>query len=140
MDFATRDRYRHAIEKLARGSGHTEIEVAQSAIDSAKGAAAEEPNDGVMARREHHPGYYLISEGLHALEKKLGFRAPVRDWIARANAAAGIKGYLGTIAVVTALVVACGLLAIAAPTSVDGPGSSSRCSRQFRRWTRRSRS
>ena len=30
MDFATRDRYRHAIEKLARGSGHTEIEVAQA--------------------------------------------------------------------------------------------------------------
>ena len=33
MDFATRDRYRHAIEKLARGSRHTEVEVAQSAID-----------------------------------------------------------------------------------------------------------
>ena len=102
MDFATRDRYRHAIEKLALGSGHTEVEVAQSAIDSAKSAAAEKTNDGVVARREHHPGYYLISEGRHALEAKLGFRAPVRDWIARANKAAGIKGYLGTIAVVTA--------------------------------------
>ncbi len=111
MDFATRDRYRHAIEKIARGSGHSEIEVAQSAIDSAKSAASE--NGGVTAGREHHPGYYLISEGRHALEAKLGFRAPVRDWIARANAAAGIKGYLGTIAVVTALIVACGLLAIA---------------------------
>ncbi|MGA9724355.1 MAG: glucoamylase family protein [Candidatus Binatus sp.] len=113
MDFATRDRYRHAIEKLARGSGHTEIEVAQSAIDSAKNAEAEKPNDGVQARREHHPGFYLISEGRHALEAKLGFRAPVGDWIARANKAAGIKGYLGTIAVVTAVIVECGLLAIA---------------------------
>jgi len=112
MDFPTRDRYRHAIEKLALGSGHTEVEVAQSAIDSAKSAAAEQPNDGVVARREHHPGYYLISEGRYALEAKLGFRAPVRDWIARANKAAGIKGYLGTIAVVTAAIVACGLLAI----------------------------
>jgi cyclic beta-1,2-glucan synthetase len=111
MDFAARDRYRHAIEKLARGSGHSEIEVAQSAIDSAKSAASE--NGGVAAGREHHPGYYLISEGRHALETKLGFRAPVRDWIARANAAAGIKGYLGTIAVVTALIVACGLFGIA---------------------------
>ena len=119
MDFATRDRYRHAIEKLALGSGHTETEVAQSAIDSAKSAAAEKPNDGVVARREHHPGYYLISEGRHALEAKLGFRAPVRDWIARANAAAGIKGYLGTIAVVTAVIVACGLLAIV-DASVSG--------------------
>ena len=112
MDFATRDRYRHAIEKLALGSRHTEVEVAQSAIDSAKSAAAEKANDGVVARREHDPGYYLISEGRHALEAKLGFRAPVRDWIARANKAAGIKGYLGTIAVVTAVVVACGLIAI----------------------------
>ena len=113
MDFATRDRYRHAIEKLALGSGHTEVEVAQSAIDSAKNAAAETTNDGVVARREHHPGYYLISEGHHALEAKLGFRAPVRDWIARANKAAGIKGYLGTIAAVTAVIVAAGLLGIA---------------------------
>ncbi len=88
MDFATRDRYRHAIEKLARGSRHTEIEVAQLAIAAAKGAAAEAPDDGVKARREHHPGYYLISEGRHALEQQLGFRAPVRDWIARANTAA----------------------------------------------------
>ena len=28
MDFATRDRYRHAIEELSRGSGRTELEVA----------------------------------------------------------------------------------------------------------------
>ena len=112
MDFPTRDRYRHAIEKLALGSGHTEIEVAQRAIDAAKSAAAESPDNGVVARRQHHPGYYLILEGRHALEAKLGFRAPVRDWIARANAAAGIKGYLGTIAAVTAVIVACGMLAI----------------------------
>ncbi len=113
MDFPTRDRYRHAIEKLARGSGHTEVEVAQSAIDAADGVASAAPvGVGVKERREHHPGYYLISEGRHALEARLGFRAPVRDWIARANAAAGIKGYLGTIAIVTAVIVADGLLGI----------------------------
>ena len=112
MDFATRDRYRHAIEKLARGSRHSEVEVAHRAIDAARGAAAEGPDDGVKAGREHHPGYYLISEGRHALEQQLGFRAPVRDWIARANKAAGIKGYLGTIAVVCAIIVAAGLVAV----------------------------
>jgi cyclic beta-1,2-glucan synthetase len=114
MDFATRDRYRHAIEELARGSGHTEIEVAQSAIDSARGAASEVPDgNGVSVRRRHHPGYYLISEGRHLLEEQLGFRAPVRDWMARANAAAGIAGYLGTIAAVTGVIVAAAMLAIA---------------------------
>ena len=30
MDFATRDRYRHAVEELARGSGLTEVEVART--------------------------------------------------------------------------------------------------------------
>ena len=29
LDFATRDRYRHAIEELSRGSQHSELEVAQ---------------------------------------------------------------------------------------------------------------
>jgi len=113
MDFATRDSYRHAIEELARGSGHTEIEVAQRAIAAARGAAAEENGDGARTRRAHHPGYYLVSGGRRALEAKLGFRAPVHDWIARANAAAGIMGYLSTIAIVTATIVACGLFAIA---------------------------
>ncbi len=114
MDFATRDGYRHAIEKLARGSGHTEIEVARHAIAAAKRAAPEGPNrDGATARREHDPGYYLISRGLHALEKELGFRAPIHDWIARANAAAGIIGHLATIAVVSAVILATALFAVA---------------------------
>jgi cyclic beta-1,2-glucan synthetase len=114
MDFATRDSYRHAIEKLARGSGHSEIEVARHAIAAAKRAAPEGPNrDGATARRQHDPGYYLISRGLHAVEKELGFRAPIRDWIARATAAAGIIGYVGTIALLSAAILAIALFAVA---------------------------
>jgi cyclic beta-1,2-glucan glucanotransferase len=113
MDFPTRDRYRHAIEELARGSGQTEIEVARRAVAAAKRAAPEGPNrDGATARREQDPGYYLISKGRHAVENELGFRAPVRDWIVRANAAAGILGYLGTIAAVSAIILALPLLAL----------------------------
>ena len=41
MDFATRDRYRHAIEDLARGSRRTELDVAQEAIARAKRARLE---------------------------------------------------------------------------------------------------
>ena len=113
MDFPTRDRYRHAIEELARGSGHSEIEVAQLAVASAMRAAPEGPNrDGATVRREQDPGYYLISRGRHSVEKELGFRAPVRDWIARANAAVGILGYLGTIAAVSAVLLALVLFAL----------------------------
>ena len=36
MDFPTRNRYRHAIEDLARGSGRSELDVVQRAIAAAK--------------------------------------------------------------------------------------------------------
>src|SRR5215469_2404805 len=54
MDFATRDRYRHAIEQLARRSGHTEIEVAQRAVARTEIPAADDPTG-----RRRDPGYYL---------------------------------------------------------------------------------
>ncbi|EJN01742.1 hypothetical protein [Herbaspirillum sp. YR522] len=38
MDFATRDRYRHAVEKIARSTGRDESDVAAAAIDSAGNA------------------------------------------------------------------------------------------------------
>ena len=40
MDFATRDRYRHAIEELSRGSEHSELEVARRAVFKRKLRAA----------------------------------------------------------------------------------------------------
>ncbi|MGH7913420.1 MAG: glycosyl transferase, partial [Candidatus Binataceae bacterium] len=114
MDFPTRDRYRHAIEELARGSGYTEIKVARLAIAAAKRAAPEGANrDDATTRREQDPGYYLISRGRNSVEKELGFRAPFRDWIVRANAAAGILGYLGTIAAISAIFLVLLLLGLA---------------------------
>jgi len=116
MDFPTRDRYRHAIEELARGSGHPEIEVAQRALVAAKRAAAEPRNaDDVTARRRQDPGYYLISTGRRAFETELGFRVPMREWLIRANTAAGILGYAGAIATMTAVILALPLLAVAEP-------------------------
>ena len=114
MDFPTRDSYRHAIEDLARGSGHTEIEAALFAVAAAKRAAPAGPGrDATTVRREQDPGYYLISRGRQTVEQGLGFRAPLSQWIARASAAAGISGYLGTIAVVNAFFLALVLCALA---------------------------
>ncbi|MGZ6251660.1 MAG: GH36-type glycosyl hydrolase domain-containing protein [Candidatus Binataceae bacterium] len=114
MDFPTRDSYRHAIEDLARGSGHTEIEAALFAIAAAKRAAPTGPcRDAATVRREQDPGYYLISRGRQTVEQGLGFRAPLSQWIARASATAGISGYLGTIAVVNAFFLALVLCALA---------------------------
>ena len=44
MDFATRDRYRHAVEELARDSGLTELEIARRASDMADADAPTPPN------------------------------------------------------------------------------------------------
>ncbi len=93
MDFPTRDRYRHAIEELARGSGQPELEVARHAIAAAKRAAAEPRSGGSeTAGAEQEPGYYLISKGRRAIEKEMGFRVPISEWLVRANAAAGNPG------------------------------------------------
>src|SRR6058998_3632165 len=73
MDFVTRDRYRHAIEELARGSGRSELDVAREAVlHATRAGSGDDPHD---ARRDD-PGYYLIAKGRRALELALGFRAP----------------------------------------------------------------
>src|SRR5262249_50986292 len=58
MDFATRNLYRRAIERLARGSEHSELDVAKRAIALAKRPASR-ARDGKLSGRERDPGYYL---------------------------------------------------------------------------------
>jgi cyclic beta-1,2-glucan glucanotransferase len=112
LDFPTRDRYRHAIEELARGSKHSELEVARRAIIAAERAASEPTHDGSV-RREQDPGYYLISSGRRVFERELGFRVPIRHRPIRAVVAAGLPGYLGTIAALSAGMLAIPLVAMA---------------------------
>jgi cyclic beta-1,2-glucan synthetase len=108
MDFSTRDSYRHAIEELARGSAHTEIEVARSAIQKAQAAGGGEQNGP-----EQDPGYYLLSKGRLAFEKQLAFHVPLRSWFDRAAASTGMRGYLITIAFVGGFILVLPLLGVA---------------------------
>ena len=55
MDFATRDHYRHVIEKIAKSSPYSESEVARKAIQ--------------LAHPSAHVGFYLIDEGLLQLQQ-----------------------------------------------------------------------
>jgi cyclic beta-1,2-glucan synthetase len=70
MDFATRDRYRHVIEDVARRSPHSEEEVARAAIVLSGTAGAE--------AREGHVGYHLIDKGAPRLKAGLQYRPPLR--------------------------------------------------------------
>ncbi len=115
MDFPTRDRYRRAIEELARGSAHSEIDVGRAAILIAKCAEADrQTGTAEPDPRRRDPGYYLIGQGRREFEKKLGFRAPLKDWLVRANAAVGISGYLAAVAVAAGLLLTLALLAVTA--------------------------
>lgn len=112
MDFATRDLYRDAIEELARGSSRAEIDVTRVALAAANRAGAR-GSPGAPSCRQQDPGYHLLAGGRPALEKELGFRAPIRSWFMRATAAAGIWGYLGAIGLLTALLLVAALAAAA---------------------------
>ena len=116
MDFATRDRYRHAVEELARGSGLTEVAVAREAVamadaaPTAGGAPTADDVEPAIAGRRRDPGYYLISDGRLDLERALHVRVPIAGRLRRTYVRTATGGYLGTIALVTALVLAVPLL------------------------------
>ena len=112
MDFKTRDRYRHAIEDLARGSRRTDIDVAQEAIARANRAASEREPAGTPAEsRAEDPGYYLISKGRRGFEREIGYRVPLTQWLLRAYVGGATPGYLGTIGVIAGLLVVVPLVA-----------------------------
>ena len=102
MDFATRDRYRHAVEALARRSGRTEVEVARAAVQ-----AAETADD---LAREAGAGYHLIAEGRPAFARSLGAPAPLGDRVRRAFGASA-RPYVASVVLATTLIVALPLLA-----------------------------
>jgi cyclic beta-1,2-glucan synthetase len=111
MDFVTRDHYRHAIEDLSRGSDYTELEIAQRAVHRAKRAHAEpQAREQGVEERQTDPGYYLIAQGRRAFEQELNFRVPWRRWLLRLYVRAAVPGYLGTIAVLTAIILSMPLL------------------------------
>jgi cyclic beta-1,2-glucan synthetase len=96
MDFVTRDRYRHAIEDLARGSGMSELDVARGAVSRAQRAVAP-PGD-----RRADPGFYLISRGRPPFEKEIGYRLSLGQRLGRSYVSHATASYVGTIAVLTA--------------------------------------
>ena len=111
VDFATRDAYRHAIEDLSRGSRHSEVEIARRVVQHVKRAQVEaRASASLKEERQTDPGYYLISRGREEFERELGFRLPWRRRLLRLYMRTTTPGYLGTIAVLTAAILALPLL------------------------------
>jgi cellobiose phosphorylase len=100
QDFTTRDRYRHVIEEVARGSLDSELAVAREAIALAQNSAERlGAND-----RSAHIGYYLIDRGRQSLERAVGCRLSWTRRASRASRQLRLFLYLAPMLLLTALV------------------------------------
>ena len=104
MSFATRDRYRHAIEELSKGSDTSELDVAKATLRLA--------GDQLPDRRQRDPGFYLLGEGRAVLEDQIGFRPGAGLVLSRLVRRHASAVYLGSVALVTGLALAVPLLTI----------------------------
>ncbi|MFI5298278.1 MAG: glycosyl transferase family 36, partial [Polyangiales bacterium] len=93
MDDVSRDRYRHAVEDLARRSPNDEVSIARAAHDLAMGAKANPECDGAEA----HLGYYLIGDGRRALEGRIKYRPRLGELLRRPLLTQPTACYLGAI-------------------------------------------
>ncbi len=100
MDFATRNRYRTAIEIIARGTDQTEIDVAEASLDLAASGDTDHSRD---------PGYWLIDAGRPALEAGLRFKPSLRLRIYRGFARLGLPGYLAAITALSLVILGFGV-------------------------------
>jgi cellobiose phosphorylase len=79
MTFKTRDRYRHAVERIAKRTRRSEESVARRAIDLARAGSQQSEQD----QRRAHVGYYLVDQGLAELERVTGYRPSTGESIDR---------------------------------------------------------
>ena len=100
MDFATRDRYRRAVERIAAPARRwMRSRSLTRSVERARRAVGKAP-------RESDPGFYLIGGGALPFEKQIGYRPSLRQRFWRGAAATGLVGYLGFSALVTTIVIA----------------------------------
>jgi cyclic beta-1,2-glucan synthetase len=120
MEFATRDRYRHVIERISKRTRANELEVARVAVELAKEASKVEDKQGngapqgdyLNARRELHVGYYFVDAGLGQLEASFAYRPMLGERLRRFVLRHATGVYLGTLTFLTLLFVALLVLAV----------------------------
>ena len=103
MDFASRDRYRHIVEKTAKRCPYSEIEVARKAIQLAHEGAARKGGDD----RAAHVGFYLIDKGLAQLERRAEVRISLVEALRKIGGRFPLLLYGGTILLMTAVIAGC---------------------------------
>ncbi|MCK9551133.1 MAG: protein ndvB, partial [Aquamicrobium sp.] len=95
LDFASRDQYRTAIEELARRSGRSEYDVAETAVALAEKSAGETAD----------VGFYLVGPRRQVLEQEIGFRPSFGLSLKRSFRKAGWPGIAVPVFALTALLL-----------------------------------
>jgi cyclic beta-1,2-glucan synthetase len=115
MEFATRDRYRHVIERISKRTRSNELEVARAAVKLAEAAVKTEDEESEAEKNsdedylnygpESHVGFYLVDDGLPELEKSFSYRPTFGERFRRFICRHATAAYLGTLVVLTSLIV-----------------------------------
>ena len=100
MEFASRDHYRHVVERISKRTRTDELEVGRRAVQLAR--EAQQSGSGDAARS--HVGYYLIDDGLSHLEKEFNYRPRLDEKLTRAILRHPTLVYLGSLLFITALI------------------------------------
>ncbi|MBS1138642.1 MAG: putative carbohydrate binding:Glycosyltransferase 36:Glycosyltransferase 36 associated [Proteobacteria bacterium] len=96
MDFATRDRYRHATESIARKTDLSEGALAARVVELARAGAEEGGAAG-------HVGFYLVGPGLPRLESAVEVRHTFPESVRRAASRMPLTLYLGGVKLIAGL-------------------------------------
>jgi cellobiose phosphorylase len=105
MDFTTRDSYRHVVEKIAKKSQLSEVEVARTAIQLTEESSAKKGGKDRIA----HVGFYLIDKGVNQLEALVKVRFSVSAFLRKVKSRIPLIIYISPIVLLTAIFTA-GLL------------------------------
>ncbi|HEY5937872.1 MAG TPA: glucoamylase family protein [Kofleriaceae bacterium] len=107
MDFGTRDRYRHVVERIAKRSTESEEGVARTAIRLALAGTG----------RTAHVGYFLVDDGRRELERAVQMREPAGLRLRRLARRFRFPIYLGSLALVTLLASVLAMTALPEPAT-----------------------
>lgn len=108
LDAATRNKYRTTIEKIARRSPKSEIEVAEQALELARGAGGV----GQASGRRANVGYYLIDAGMADLKVATGYHRKFVERLGLVFQRLGLGQLLVPTLVLTAVFVALAAMAL----------------------------
>ncbi len=101
MNFATRNRYREVIERIARRTKTEELKVASKVVEFA--SAAQRMDSGEA--RQSHIGYYLIDKGLADVEREFAYQPRLSEKMVSLILKHPAAAYLGSATFLIGLII-----------------------------------